>query len=121
VLFFRKILWALLAAPGAAILVALAVANRHSVVLKLDPVRPDNPAILVNLPFYAYIFAALILGMLIGGALVWLGQGKFRRRLRVRTHEAYRWHSEATRLNREKSETVAANRGLPVPIGASKA
>ena len=120
-LFIRKILWALLAAPGAAILVALAVANRHNVALKLDPVRPDSPAIVVNLPLYAYIFAALVLGMLIGGALVWLGQGKFRRRLRERTHEAYRWHSEATRLNREKDETVAASRGLPAPIGVGKA
>ena len=119
-LFIRKILWALLAAPGAAILVALAVANRHSVALKLDPMRPDNPAIQVNLPFYAYIFAALIIGMLVGGALTWFGQGKFRRRLRERTHEAYRWHSEATRLNREVKATVSSGAGLPATIGAGK-
>ena len=43
-LFVRKILWALLAAPGAAILVALAVANRHNVVLKLDPVSSAQAA-----------------------------------------------------------------------------
>ena len=58
-LFIRKIMWALLAAPGAAILVALAVANRHNVVLKLDPLRPDNPAIVVNLPLYASIYEEL--------------------------------------------------------------
>lgn len=120
-LFFRRIMWALLAAPGAAILIALAVANRHDVSFKLDPLRPDNPAISVSLPLYAYIFAALIVGMLIGGALTWLGQGKFRRKLRERTHDAYRWHSEAANLKREIKATQAADRGLPVPIGAGKA
>ena len=119
-LFIRKILWALLAAPGAAILVALAVANRHNVVLKLDPVRPDNPAILVNLPLYAYIFVALITGMLIGGAVVWFGQGKFRRRLRERTREAYDLHSETASLKREMRAAAAADRGLPAPAGAGK-
>lgn len=119
-LFIRKILWALLAAPGAAILVALAVANRHNVTMKLDPIRPDNPVIKVDLPFYAYIFAALVAGMLIGGALVWLGQGKFRRRLRERTHEAYRWHSEATRLDREVKATTSTGGGLPVLVGGAK-
>ena len=120
--FIRKILWALLAAPAAAILVALAVANRHNVALKLDPLRPDNPAILINLPLYAYIFAALVVGMLIGGALVWMGQGKFRRRLRERTHEAYRWHNEAVTLKRQATQTTAPGaRGLPAPATASKA
>lgn len=117
--FIRKILWAVLAAPGAAILVALAVANRHNVALKLDPLRPDNPAILINLPLYAYIFAALVVGMLIGGALVWMGQGKFRRRLRERTHEAYRWHNEATTLKRQAAQAAPESRGLPAPSAAA--
>ena len=67
-----------------------------------------------------YIFAALIIGMLVGGALTWFGQGKFRRRLRERTHEAYRWHSEATRLNREVKATASSGAGLPATIGAGK-
>ena len=120
-LFVRKIMWALLAAPGAALLVALAVANRHPVTLKLDPMRPDNPAISLNMPLFGYIFAALIIGMLIGGAITWFGQGKFRRRLRERTRDAYRWHSEATNLKREMKATVSAERGLPAPTAAGKA
>ena len=119
--FVRKILWALLAAPGAAILVALAVANRHPVTLKLDPLRPDNPVIAVHLPFYAYIFGTLVIGMLVGGALVWIGQGKFRRRLRERTHEAYKWHSEATSLKRQAQAAQSPSRGLPSPAGAGQA
>ena len=119
-LFLRKIMWALLAAPAAALLVALAVANRHKVLLKLDPLRPDNPAIALELPLFAYVFAALVTGMLIGGAITWFGQGKFRRRLRERTRDAYRWHDEATSLKREMKATVSAERGLPAPSGAGK-
>jgi uncharacterized integral membrane protein len=120
-LFIRKIMWALLAAPGAAVLVALAVANRHPVTLKLDPLRPDNPAIALNLPLFGYLFSALILGMLIGGAITWFSQGKFRRRLRERTRDAYRWHSEASNLKREMKATVSPERGLPAPAGTGKA
>ena len=119
-LFLRKIMWALLAAPGAAVLAALAVANRHPVTLKLDPMRPDNPAISINLPLFGYIFTALIAGMLIGGAITWFGQGKFRRRLRERTRDAYRWHNEATTLKREMKATVSADRGLPAPSSAAR-
>lgn len=118
-LFIRKMMWALLAAPGAAILVGLAVANRHTVVLKLDPIRPDNPAVFINLPLYAYIFAALVVGMLIGGALTWLGQGKFRRRLRAREHEAHRWRAETATSKREATK-MSADRGLPSPANAGQ-
>jgi uncharacterized integral membrane protein len=118
VLFIRKVLWALLALPGAVALVGLAVANRHSVALKLDPIRPDNPAISINLPFYAYIFAALVTGMLIGGAITWFGQGKFRRRLRQRSREAHDLQTETASLRREMKTVAAADRGLPVPVTA---
>ena len=125
-LFVRKIMWGLLAAPGAAILVALAVANRHKVILKLDPMRPDNPEIAINLPLYAYIFTALIVGMLIGGGLTWLSQGRFRIQLRHRKREVHHWQTEADRLDREMKATRApergpSERGLPAPVGAGKA
>lgn len=118
--FVRKMMWALLAAPGAAVLVALAVANRHTVMLKLDPLRPDNPAISINLPFFAFVFGALIIGMIVGGTVTWFGQGKFRRRLRERTRDAYRWHSEAASLKREMQAGGSNGRGLPAPVGAGK-
>ena len=120
-LFLRKIMWALLAAPGAAILVALAVANRHKVVLKLDPLRPENLDFAINLPLYAYVFGALIVGMLVGGALTWLGQGRFRSQLRHRKREVHHWQTEAGRLDREiKATQVSGDRGLPAPVGAGR-
>ncbi len=46
--------------------VVLAVANRTPVTLTADPFRAD-PAYSVTLPLYAVIFAALALGVVLGG------------------------------------------------------
>ena len=111
----RKILWLLIAFPAAALLIALAVANRHPVALKLDPFKPDNPLIQMTLPLYGYVFGALFAGMALGGVAVWLGQAKWRRKLRERTQEAHRWHSEAHTLKRQMQASEVIARGLPAP------
>lgn len=116
--FIKRIVWLLAAVPLGAALIAIAVANRQKVLLKLDPFRPENPLIGLNLPLYAYIFGALFAGMIIGGIAVWLGQGKWRKRVRERTHEAHKWYREAARLEREaRSGDEGEGRGgnLPVP------
>ena len=77
-------------------------------------VNPQNPIVAVDLPFYAYLFAALIAGVVIGGAATWLSQGKWRRIARVRTHEALRWRAEAERLTRERDASVAERKQLAV-------
>ena len=114
--FLKRLVWLLIAVPVGAALVSIAVANRQMVLLKLDPFRPDNPIIGLNLPLYAYIFGALFAGMILGGIAVWLGQGRWRKRVRERTHEANRWYREATRLDREIKATESASRGLPAPV-----
>lgn len=103
----RKMLWSLLAFPAAAVLIALAVANRHSVTLKLDPFKPEAPVLALDMPFYAYLFAALFAGIALGGIAVWLGQGKWRKRLRERTSDAANWRAEAARLRRDLTATEA--------------
>jgi hypothetical protein len=102
----RRIALLLIAFPVAVLLVTLAVANRHAVRLVLDPFRPEAPVLSLMLPFYVYIFVALVLGVLAGGAAVWLGQGRWRRSARVRAQEASRWHAEADRLARERDAEV---------------
>lgn len=102
----RRILWTLFAFPIGALLVTLAVANRHSVVLTLDPFNPQDPAIALNMPLYAYILLALILGVILGGAATWIAQGQWRHAARTRGHEAKRWHAEADRLQRERDAAV---------------
>ena len=52
---------------AAVVLLALAVANRHSVKLVLDPFNHEMPVIWLDLPFYAYLFAMLIAGVILFG------------------------------------------------------
>ncbi len=110
----KRILSLLIAFPAAVLLITLAIANRHAVRLVLDPFRPEAPVLSVELPFYAYLFGMLILGILAGGAAVWFGQGRWRRTARVRTAEAHRWHQEAERLTRERDSTFSEQKRLAV-------
>lgn len=107
-----RLITLLLACAGAVLLVALALANRHWVTLKLDPINPDNPIIFVPLPFYVFLFGAVILGIALGGMATWMSQGKWRYTARQRTQEALRWKAEAERLSRERDDTVTAARQL---------
>jgi hypothetical protein len=111
----RRLVWFVLALPAAIILIALALSNRHAVRLVLDPFRPADPVLSLVLPFYVYLFAVLILGILIGGTLTWLTQAGWRRTARSRSLEVRRWQAEADRLQRERETQLAGSQRL-VPI-----
>jgi uncharacterized integral membrane protein len=104
----KRILWLLVAFPAALLLVTFAVVNRHEVRLVLDPFRPENPVISLSLPFYAYLFAALIVGVVLGGMATWFAQSRWRRSARQHGRAAARWHAEADRLTRERDAAAAA-------------
>jgi hypothetical protein len=108
----RRFVWILVSFPVAVLLVTLAVANRHGVRLVLDPFRSDEPVLFLVLPFYAYLFGVLLLGIVIGGLSVWLTQARWRRTARRRTAEAQRWRAEADRLTRERQAQAATSRQL---------
>lgn len=95
---------------SAVFLVTLAVANRHSVQLILDPFNPHDPVLAFELPFYAYLFAMLIIGVVLGGTATWMSQGRWRRLARARGQDAARWRAEAERLTRERDASLAAQR-----------
>jgi uncharacterized integral membrane protein len=112
----KRILTILIAFPAAAVLVTLAIANRHSVTLVLDPFNPQSPLVSLSLPFYAYIFAALIIGVVLGSFATWTSQGRYRRQARTQAAEARRWQVEAERLSRERDAEVAQRAtALPAP------
>ena len=113
----RRILWFPIALVSAALLVTLAVANREPVRLVLDPFKPDAPVIFMTLPLYAYLLGALIAGVVMGGAAVWLGQGRWRKTARVKTQDAMRWQAEADRLARERDANVTALRPMIANAG----
>jgi hypothetical protein len=97
---------------AAVILVSLAVANRHGVLMVLDPFNPQDPVVAINLPLYGYLLAMLLFGVLLGGLATWFSQGKWRRIARVRSQEALRWKAEAERLSRERDATTAPQKQL---------
>lgn len=99
---------------AAVFLVTLAVSNRHSVRLVLDPFNPQTPVISAELPFYGFLFGMLILGVILGGVATWLSQSKWRRTARSRTQEAVRWKAEAERLGRERDTGVGARGQLAI-------
>jgi uncharacterized integral membrane protein len=109
----RRIAWLLVAVPAGLLLVTLAVANRHKVRLVLDPFRRADPVISLELPFYAYLFGALLVGVVIGGMATWMSQARWRRSARRRAVEARRWQAEADRLGRER-ELEASRQLAPV-------
>jgi uncharacterized integral membrane protein len=106
----RRILWFPIALLSAVLLVTLAVANRRPALLVLDPFKPEAPVLYLELPLYVYLLAALILGVVLGGAAVWFGQGRWRKTARLKTQDAMRWQAEADRLARERDAQVAAGR-----------
>lgn len=88
--------------PVAIVLVALAVANRGGVDFTLDPFHPGNPALTFRLPLFAYMFAAMALGVALGGVATWLKQGRYRKQAR-----------ENARVF--SSPPVSAHSALPAP------
>jgi hypothetical protein len=105
---FRRILALFIAFPLGAILVAIAVSNRQPVALILDPFKPENPALSIELPFYAYLMGALVVGVILGGIAAWMGQSRWRQTARAQGQRAARWQAEADRLAREREASAAA-------------
>ncbi len=94
--------------PVAVIVVLLAVANRHAVTLSLDPFSRQAPEISLTVPLFALIFAAIMLGIVIGGIAAWLSQGKHRR-----LERRYRREARHLRAETERMRGGAASGGLP--------
>ena len=74
----RRIVAVIILVPLAIIIVAFAVANRQDVVISFDPFDAAHPVYSRTTWLFLPIFAALILGVVIGGVAAWLGQGKWR-------------------------------------------
>ena len=80
--------------------VAFGVANRHLVRFVFDPISGPGSSAAVEAPLFIYLFAALIVGFLLGGAVAWISQGRWRRAARRRQHELFELKKENERLAR---------------------
>jgi uncharacterized integral membrane protein len=93
-----RFLKALILLPIAIVVVLLAVANRAPVTLSLDPFSQEAPEFSMQMPLFAVIFAAVMVGVVIGGTATWLAQGKYRKERRRFRREATTLRSETERL-----------------------
>ncbi|MGI9350410.1 MAG: LapA family protein [Rhizobiaceae bacterium] len=111
----RKLFNYLFLVPLAIILILLSVANRQLVRFSLDPLNSEIPALSLTLPLFVFLFLALVFGMLIGGFLVWLSQGKHRKALREKTSEASRLnHGQEANAGQDATNRPEIAPGLPV-------
>ncbi|HEV2559561.1 MAG TPA: lipopolysaccharide assembly protein LapA domain-containing protein [Microvirga sp.] len=111
-----RFLKALILLPVAILVVLLAVANREPVQVSVDPFTPDAPGFVMNVPLYAVVFAAVMLGVLVGGVAAWLAQSKHRRARRHYRREAQHLKTETDRMRAERPASTAP--ALPAPGSA---
>ena len=111
-----RFLKALILLPVAILIVLLAVANRAPVTLSLDPFSQDAPEFATQLPLFAVIFAAVMLGVVIGGAASWLAQGKNRKSRRELRRETRQLRYETERLKAQNAPGTT----LPATVPSSQ-
>jgi uncharacterized integral membrane protein len=78
----RKLITVLILVPLALAIVMFAVGNRGSITLAFDPFGSAPPMFSFTLPLFLVLLAAVIAGVIIGGAAAWSRQSKWRRRAR---------------------------------------
>jgi uncharacterized integral membrane protein len=105
----RRIVTILIVIPLAIVLIALAVANRESVPLRLDVFNPQNPALTINAPFFVWLFAAIAIGVVAGGVGAWFAQGKHRKMERKYKREAKKLRYE---VNDRQGDAKSSGKNL---------
>ena len=108
----------------AVVLVSLAVTNRHTVSLSLNPFDAQDPRLTITeVPLFWIIFASLCVGIVVGGVGAWAKQGRWRKEARMKRREADMWHKEAVQLREMNTaaQPVAGQKGLTGPDSRSAA
>lgn len=104
----KTVLKWLVLTPIALFLLGLAVANRETVRVVLDPLPGDGPFFETTAPLFLVAFAAAILGILAGSSVTWWSQGRHRQAARQARAETERLRQEAARLRDELASRAAA-------------
>lgn len=110
----RRFLFLVVLLPLAIIIVIVSVANRAATTFSLDPFNMEAPAWSVTAPLFALLFAAIAVGVIVGGVAAWVGQGKWRRAARAERHNAAQLRREVEDL-RQRAATLSP--ALPPPAG----
>ncbi len=108
---FNRFMLIVVFVPLAIVLIALAVANRAPTPFTLDPFNPGNPGLTVQVPLFVLLFLALGLGVVLGSAVTWLKQGRYRKIARQRGLEAESLRQAAA----QRPPAAAQGPALPRP------
>lgn len=97
----KRIVGWLVLVPLCAVLIVLALANRHLVAVNLNPftaIGDLEPG--TGVPLFLVMFAVLLVGVLLGGIATWFAQGQHRRDERAFKRENERLHRELDAAHR---------------------
>jgi uncharacterized integral membrane protein len=89
---------------GLVVIVAFAIANRTPVEVGFGPFAPP-----VELPVYGVLLLGLVLGGLIGGAVVWLGGHGYRRDARRLRNKVWALENQVAVLKQQERKAQAAS------------
>jgi hypothetical protein len=78
--FLSRLIGTILFIAIGVVAIAFAIGNKHAVALYADPLPFEMPAV----PLFAVVFAAIFIGLLIGGFTAWRRAGRWRRLARQR-------------------------------------
>ena len=112
-----RLLKLLVLVPIAAVIIGLAVINRGAIKLIYWPAQLGTEFSL-SVPLFVALFAALMLGAVVGGTATWLAQSRHRSAERRYRNEAERLKVEAERLKSMQSAVQPA--ALPAMVPALK-
>ena len=100
----------LVAIPVGIVLLIFAIVNRHTVTVSFDPFETAGSEFQLTAPLFIALFAALALGLIVGGCTTWFLQSRYRR-------AASRARGEAARLQAEIDRLRAQERDRSPPAG----
>lgn len=104
----KKILSFLIFVPIAITLIVLSVANRHPVRLNFDPINTEQPFLAFSMPFFIFLFIALITGLLLGAVMTWFSQAKYRKLARQGKRETAKLQRQADEQKQRADEAQMA-------------
>lgn len=106
----RRFLTIFVFIPVAVVVIVLSVANRATVTFSLDPIGAGSTGWSATGPLYVFLFAAVAIGVVIGGVGAWVRQGRWRQAARAERANADRLRREVEQL-RDRVETMAVAAG----------
>jgi uncharacterized integral membrane protein len=99
--------------PLAVVIVLFAVANRKSVVVSFDPFAGDMSALTFDVPLFIVIFAAMIVGVVIGGIVSLARQWRLWRATRAAEDELARVKAEVESMHKTEEGSRPEFPSLP--------